>query len=48
MTITRGQIAKQIEPGLGSSDKAKFKKVLEKTHGKIYKPKKFYSKKAKV
>ena len=48
MAITRSSISKQLEPGLGSCDKAKFKKVLEKTHGKIYKYKKLNSKKAKV
>lgn len=49
MAITRGQIKKQLEPGLGrgwgKSEKSKFRKVLEKTHGKIYKSN---SKKSKV
>ena len=46
------QMTKQLEPGLGSSnkgwtkkEKAEFKKVLVKTHGKIYKP---HSQKPKV
>ena len=45
MAITRASMTKQLEPGLGSSnkgwtkkEKAEFKKVLVKTHGKIYKP----------
>ena len=45
MAISRGSMTKQLEPGLGSSnkgwtkkEKAEFKKVLVKTHGKIYKP----------
>jgi len=52
MAITRASMTKQLEPGLGSSnkgwtkkEKAEFKKVLVKTHGKIYKPN---SKKPKV
>jgi len=52
MAISRGSMTKQLEPGLGSSnknwtkkEKAEFKKVLLKTHGKIYKP---HSQKPKV
>jgi|29_taG_2_1085357.scaffolds.fasta_scaffold07627_1 hypothetical protein len=49
MAITRAQISKQLEPGLGGgwtkANKAKFRKVCLKTHGKIYKPN---SKKPKV
>jgi|TARA_R100000781_G_scaffold108027_1_gene72467 hypothetical protein len=49
MAITRSQIKKQLEPGLGRgwgrAEKSKFRKVLEKTHGKIYKSS---SKKSKV
>ena len=49
MAITRSQIKKQLEPGLGRGwgkfERAKFRKVLEKTHGKIYKSN---SKKSKV
>lgn len=41
MAITRGQISKQLEPGLGrgwgKATKAKFRKSLKKTHGKVYK-----------
>jgi len=48
MAITRSSISKQLQPGLGASEKIKFKKVLEKTHGKIYKYKKLNSKKARV
>jgi hypothetical protein len=40
MAITRAQMARQLEPGLGSSDKRKFDKVIAKTHGKVYKEKK--------
>ena len=40
MTITRNQITKQTEPGLGNSDKEKLDKVILKTHGKVYKEKK--------
>ena len=40
MTITRNQISKQTEPGLGNSDKKKLDKVILKTHGKVYKEKK--------
>lgn len=40
MAITRSQTSKQIEPGLGNSNKKKLDKVLIKTHGKIYKEKK--------
>tara|TARA_R100001086_G_C11620294_1_gene198640 strand:+ start:12 stop:170 length:159 start_codon:yes stop_codon:yes gene_type:complete len=49
MAITRGQTAKQLEPGLGNgwtkANRAQFKKVCLKTHGKIYQPN---SKKPKV
>ena len=49
MAITRAQIPKQLEPGLGRGwgkwQRAKFKKIIEKTHGKVYKPN---SKKVKV
>ena len=40
MAITRAQMARQLEPGLGSSDKKKFDKAIAKTHGKVYKEKK--------
>ena len=40
MAITRAQMARQLEPGLGSSDKKKLDKVIAKTHGKVYKEKK--------
>ena len=49
MAITRAQIPKQLEPGLGRGwgkwERAKFKKIVEKTHGKVYKP---VNKKVKV
>ena len=49
MAITRGQIKKQLEPGLGRgwgrAEKNKFSKVLDKPPGKIYKSN---SKKSKV
>jgi len=39
MVISRGQISKQLEPGLGNADLKKFKKVIKKTHGTVYKQK---------
>jgi len=40
MAITRAQMARQLEPGLGSSNKKKLDKAIAKTHGKVYKEKK--------
>ena len=40
MAITRAQMARQLEPGLGSSDKKKLDKAIAKTHGKVFKEKK--------
>jgi len=39
MVISRGQISKQLEPGLGNKDLKRFKQVIKKTHGTIYKEK---------
>ena len=48
MPITRNQISKQLEPGLGNKDLKRFKKVTKKTHGTLYKENlKPYSKKFK-
>jgi len=49
MVISRGQTSKQLEPGLGNKDLKRFKQVLKKTHGTIYKEKiKSNRKKSKV
>ena len=49
MAISRAQISKQLEPGLGNKDLRKFKKVIKKTHGTVYKQKtKPYRKRSKV
>ena len=49
MVISRSQIPKQLEPGLGSKDLKEYKKVIKKTHGTIYKEQiKPSSKKSKV
>jgi|TARA_R110000796_G_scaffold97137_1_gene203941 hypothetical protein len=49
MVISRGQISRQLEPGLGSKDSKEYKKVIKKTHGTIYKEQiKPSSKKSKV
>ena len=49
MVISRSQISKQLEPGLGNKDLKRFKQVIKKTHGTIYKEKtKSRSKKSKV
>ena len=40
MAITRAQMERQLEPGLGSSDNKKLDKAIAKTHGKVYKEKK--------
>jgi hypothetical protein len=37
MAISRSQMTKQLEPGLGSKQLKKFKKVIKKTHGIVYK-----------
>ena len=39
MVISRGQISKQLEPGLGNKDLKRFKQVIKKTHGTPYKEK---------
>ena len=39
MVISRGQMSKQLEPGLGNKDFKRFKKVVKKTHGTVYKEK---------
>ena len=39
MAITRFQMSKQLEPGLGNKDLKRFKEVIKKTHGTIYKEK---------
>ena len=39
MAITRSQMTRQLEPGLGNRDLKKFKKVIKKTHGTVYKEK---------
>jgi hypothetical protein len=39
MVISRGQMSKQLEPGLGNKDLKRFKEVIKKTHGTIYKEK---------
>jgi len=49
MVISRGQISKQLEPGLGNKQLKQFKKVIKKTHGTVYKQKtKPYRKRSKV
>ena len=49
MAISRGQISKQLEPGLGNKDLKRFKQVIKKTHGTVYKEKiKSNSKRSKV
>jgi len=49
MAISRAQISKQLEPGLGNKDLRKFKKVIKKTHGTVYQQKtKPYRKRSKV
>jgi len=49
MAISRAQISKQLEPGLGNKNLRKFKKVIKKTHGTVYQQKtKSNSKKPKV
>lgn len=40
MAISRSQMTRQLEPGLGNKDLKKFKKVTKKTHGVVYKEKK--------
>jgi hypothetical protein len=48
MVISRSQMTKQLEPGLGNKDLKRFKKVTKKTHGALYKENpKPYSKKFK-
>jgi len=44
MSIGRSQMSKQLEPGLGSKDLRRLKKVIRQIHGKKFKP---YSKKSK-
>jgi hypothetical protein len=39
MAITRSQMTRQLEPGLGNKDFKRFKKVIKKTHGTVYKEK---------
>jgi hypothetical protein len=39
MAITRSQMTRQLEPGLGNKDFKRFKKVVKKTHGTVYKEK---------
>ena len=39
MVIARSQMSKQLEPGLGNEDLKKFKEVIKKTHGTVYKEK---------
>ena len=49
MAISRAQISKQLEPGLGNKNLRKFKKVIKKTHGTVYKQKtKPHRKRSKV
>lgn len=49
MVISRGQISKELEPGLGNKDLKRFKHVIKKTHGTVYKEKiKSNRKKSKV
>jgi hypothetical protein len=48
MVISRGQISKQLEPGLGNQNLKKFKKVIKKTHGTPYKKTKSNRKRSKV
>jgi hypothetical protein len=49
MAITRNQMSKQLEPGLGNKDLKRFNQVIKKTHGTPYKQKtKSHSKKSKV
>jgi hypothetical protein len=44
MVISRSQMARQLEPGLGSEWRGKYKKTIKRTHGKKIKSS---SKKAK-
>ena len=37
MVISRSQMSKQLEPGLGNKDLKRFKEVIKKTHGTVYK-----------
>ena len=39
MAITRNQMSKQLEPGLGNKDLKRFNQVIKKTHGTPYKEK---------
>jgi hypothetical protein len=34
MVISRSQMARQLEPGLGSEWRGKYKKTIKRTHGK--------------
>ena len=38
MVISRSQMARQLEPGLGSEWRGKYKKTIKRTHGKKIKP----------
>jgi hypothetical protein len=44
MVISRSQMSRQLEPGLGKSWKGKYAKTIQATHGKKTKP---YRKKSK-
>jgi hypothetical protein len=39
MVISRSQMTKQLEPGLGNKDLKRLKEVIKKTHGTVYKEK---------